>query len=168
MRRGAGVLLAMMLAVGPVLALAHSDAELDARQTAHGGQLRMAGGLHLELVLARDGDAAQPRPVTVHVGNHADEPLPVAGGQATVTLLAPKMTPVRVELTPDGPSRLSGRAVYPDDPALKAVVRISLPDQPTEQVRFEPLAPRDADDHHHHDHDGHDHKGHDHAQREQP
>lgn len=157
MRGFPGMLLSMALALGTVTASAHSDAELDSRQSPHGGQLRMAGGLHLELVLARDGDATQPRPITVHVGNHADEPLPVAGGSATVTLLAPKMSPVRVELKPDGASSLSGLAVYPDDPALKAVVRISLPDQPTEQARFEPLAPRAAA----HDHEGHDHD-HDH------
>jgi hypothetical protein len=65
------------------------------------------------------------------------------------------MAPLRVTLTPEGEDRLSGSAVYPDDPALKAVVQISLPDQPTEQARFEPLAPRKAGDGesaHDHDH----------------
>lgn len=147
------VLLSMALALGSVPALAHSDAELDARATPHGGQIRMAGGLHLELVLAREGDARQPRPIVVHVSNHADEPQPVRGGRATVTLLAPKMAPLRVELQPDGEARLAGSAVYPDDPALKAVVQISLPEMPTEQARFEPLAPRKAAEAHDHDHD---------------
>lgn len=161
MRAISGVLLSMALTLGSLPALAHSDEELDARPSPHGGQVRMAGGLHLELVLDRDGDASQPRAVVVHVSNHADEPQPVRGGRATVTLLAPKMAPQRVELQPDGESRLSGTAVYPDDPALKAVVQISLPEMPTEQARFEPLAPRQVSEgHEHHDHD-HDHD-HDH------
>nr|MCU0757038.1 hypothetical protein [Xanthomonadales bacterium] len=85
---------------------------------------------------AREGDVRQPRPIVVHVSNHADEPQPVRGGRATVTLLAPKMAPLRVELQPDGEARLAGSAVYPDDPA-----------------RFEPLAPRKAAEAHDHDHD---------------
>jgi hypothetical protein len=167
MRGVCGVVLSLLLAVGSGAALAHSDEELDARPSAHGGQLRMAGGLHLELVLARDGDASQPRPVVVHVGNHADEPQATAGGRATVTLIAPKMRPVRIELKPDGAASLSGTAVYPDDPALKAVVQISLPDLPTAQARFEPLAPRKAGDHNGHEHDGHEHAhdGHQHDYR---
>lgn len=157
MRRITGLMLSMVLALGSGALLAHSDEELDARPSPHGGQVRMAGGLHLELVLAREGDASQPRAIVVHVTNHADAPLPVRDGRATVTLLAPKMAPQRVALKPDGESRLAGSAVYPDDPALKAVVQISLPEMPTEQARFEPLAPRKVSEgHEHHDHD-HDH-----------
>lgn len=158
MRKTLGILLSMALALASFMAHAHSDEELDARPSPHGGQVRMAGGLHLELVLAREGDAGQPRPVVVHVSNHADEPQPVRGGRATVTLLAPKMAPQRLELQPDGESRLSGRAVYPDDPALKAVVQISLPEMPTEQARFEPLAPRPVSEGHEHHDPEHDHK----------
>lgn len=158
--------LAIRILLGPLCLLsawasAHSDAELDARQTAHGGQLRMAGALHLELVLAREGDAAQPRPIVVHVGNHADDPLPVAGADATVTLIAPGGQPIRVRLTPTGHSQLQAHAVYPDHSALKAAVRIRMPDQPTVQARFEPLRsqPAPAADAHV---DGHEH-GHEHG-----
>ncbi|MCU0755239.1 MAG: hypothetical protein MUE46_08970 [Xanthomonadales bacterium] len=160
MHRIAGLMLSMALALGSGALLAHSDEELDARPSPHGGQVRMAGGLHLELVLAREGDATQPRPIVVHVSDHADQPQSTSGGRATVTLLAPKMAPLRVELKPDGQTRLVGSAVYPDDPMLKAVVQITLPELPTEQARFEPLAPRKAaDGHEHHDHDHeHDHK----------
>lgn len=154
-----GLALAALLL--PAAAAAHSDDELDARPTPHGGQLRMAGALHLELVLARDGDATQPRAVVVHVTNHADDPQPTAAARAAATLLAAGSKPVRVTLTPAGETRLEGSAIYPNDPALKAVVEVTLPDQPTEQARFTPLAPRPAADAHEHDGHQHDHR-HDH------
>lgn len=158
MHKITGRMLVLALVLGSAMLFAHSDEELDARAAPNGGQIRMAGGLHLELVLAREGDASQPRPIVVHVSNHVDEPQPVRAGRATVTLIAPKMAPVRVELRPDGEARLAGSAVYPDDPALKAVVQISLPELPTEQARFEPLAPRKVvDGHDHHDHADHHH-----------
>ena len=37
-----------------VPAFAHDDATLDAMAAPHGGQLRMSGAWHLELVLAKD------------------------------------------------------------------------------------------------------------------
>ena len=42
-------------------AFAHDDATLDAMAAPHGGQLRMSGAWHLELVLAKDARGDAPR-----------------------------------------------------------------------------------------------------------
>ncbi len=59
MKRFLLTLAAALAAATP--ALAHDDATLDAMQAPHGGQLRMAGAYHIELVLARDARGASRR-----------------------------------------------------------------------------------------------------------
>ena len=53
-------------------ALAHTDDYLDTQKHANGGQMRMAGALHFELVVAKDNKAAKESPLIVYVTDHAD------------------------------------------------------------------------------------------------
>ena len=61
--------LAGLLATGG--AYAHTDEYLDTQTAPHGGQLRMAGALHFELVISKDNPQPQNNPVVVYVTDHA-------------------------------------------------------------------------------------------------
>lgn len=126
------------------VAQAHDDAYLDTLTAPHGGQLRMAGANHYELVVVKDSKAAKDNPVIVYVTDHAGTKIPVAGASGSVTLLA-GTTKVSVVLKPEGDNKLSGHGVYASTPDLKAVVKIKLAGQDEQQARFTPLAPRAAD-----------------------
>lgn len=120
-------------------AAAHSDEYLDTQQAPNGGQLRMAGVYHFELVVARNGSEAQDHPVVVHVTDHAGTKVPTAGAHGTATILAGKAK-TTVRLTPDGDNRLKGTGKYAAVPDMKVVVSITLAGKPAEQTRFTPLA----------------------------
>ncbi|MDE1997661.1 MAG: hypothetical protein KGI91_07000 [Burkholderiales bacterium] len=124
-------------------ALAHDDAYLDTLTAPHGGQLRMAGPQHLELVLVKDSAQAKDNPVMVYVTDHAGTPASTQGATGTVTLLMGK-TKVSAPLQPDGDNRLKATAHYASLPGIKAVVSIKLAGQDVQQARFTPLAPKPA------------------------
>ncbi len=140
---------ALVLASAP--ALAHDDAYLDTVKAPNGGQLRMAGAYHLELVVAGDAKEARDNPVLVYVTDHADKKIPSAGTKGTATVLAGKQK-TTVALAPDGDNRLKGTGKYLSDPAMKVVVAVTFADGKTEQARFEPLAKKAADSHAGHNH----------------
>lgn len=121
-------------------ALAHDDATLDATAAPHGGQLRMAGAYHLELVLARDARGGRPAPVKVYLTDHGGKPVAPTGVSGNVVLLAPAGK-LMVPLAPAG-GGLAGTAAYAADPATKAVVSLRFADGRTESARFEPFKPR--------------------------
>jgi hypothetical protein len=136
--------LAASLAFGLMLsatAQAHDDATLDAMTTPHGGQLRMAGASHYELVVVKGSKDAKAKPIVVYVTDHAGNKIPTAGATGTVTLLSGKAK-ASSALTPDGDNKLKGNAAYASTPDLKAVVSITLAGQAAQQARFTPLAPR--------------------------
>jgi hypothetical protein len=139
--------LAITLGLGMGLlptAQAHDDAYLDTVTTPHGGQLRMAGPSHFELVLVKDSKVAKDNTIEVYVTDHAGTKVPTSGATASITLLSGK-TKVSSELKPAGDNKLVGHAVYASNPDLKAVVKIKLNRQDEQQARFTPLAPRAAD-----------------------
>jgi len=122
-------------------ALAHSDDYLDTQKAPNGGQLRMAGVYHFELIVAKDSKEAKDNPVLVYVTDHA-------GG--TVTLLVGKAK-TTVKLTPDGDNRLKGVGKYASAADMKAIVSIAVAGKAAEQARFTPLAmPKDEHADHKH------------------
>ena len=120
-------------------ALAHDDAYLDTQKAPNGGQLRMAGPYHYELVLVKDAKEAQENPVVVYVTDHAGQKIPTAGAAGTATILAGKLK-AAATLKPDGDNRMKGVAKYVSTPDTKVVVSITLAGKPPEQARFTPLA----------------------------
>lgn len=119
---------------------AHDDATLDATPSANGGQVRMAGAWHYELVVAPAGAKASPAaPVVVYVTDHAAAKVSTAGATGSVTILAggKKAT---IALQPDGDNRMKGSGAYASTRDMKAVVSIALPGQAAQQARFTPLA----------------------------
>ncbi len=130
---------ALTVATGATTALAHSDAYLDTVKSANGGQLRMAGIYHYELVVVKDAKDARENPVLVFVTDHAGQKIPTAGASGSATILAGKLKAAST-LQPDGDNRLKGFAAYASAPDMKVVVSIALPGQQPEQARFTPLA----------------------------
>lgn len=131
--------LACLLTVGG--ASAHNDAYLDTQQAPHGGQLRMAGSYHFELVLERSGQGAAEKTVLVYLTDHAGQEIDSAGAQGSADMRWGKRHSA-VALVPDGGNRLKGTGAYAATPDLAAVVSIVLDGQPPEQARFTPTAGR--------------------------
>ncbi|WP_300318514.1 hypothetical protein [Accumulibacter sp.] len=128
---------AFMLASQPLLA--HSDEYLDTQKAPNGGQLRMAGPYHFELVVSADNKEAAESPVVVHVSDHAGAKVATAGATGTATILAGK-NKTTANLAPDGDNRMKGSAKYASTPDMKVVVSITVAGKTAEQARFTPLA----------------------------
>lgn len=132
-------------------ALAHDDGTLDKVGGPNGGQLRMAGAYHFELVVAKDSRQARDNPVSVYLTDHGEKKVAAAGASGTATILADKAK-ITVPLAPGGDNRLTGIGKYVSDPQMKVVVSITFADRKTEQARFTPLATAAADGHGDHKH----------------
>lgn len=122
--------LALAFALVATPALAHDPETLDRMPSPNGGQVRMAGPYHLELVL-------EPRRVTLHVMDHANREVPVAGGRATATFAASNETET-VELLPTGESTLGRAGEFPTAPGVRVEVTIAIPGQGEWSATFTP------------------------------
>jgi hypothetical protein len=128
--RPAFLLAALLFAATPVFA--HDDATLDAATAPHGGQLRMAGIHHFELIVdAKTGS------LLVYVTDHAGSKTAVAGATGSATLLSGSIK-TALELKPDGDNRMKGVGTYSAAPGVKVIVSITLPGQAAAQARFTP------------------------------
>ncbi|MCL4798881.1 MAG: hypothetical protein KJ025_04795 [Burkholderiales bacterium] len=124
-------------------AVAHTDEYLDTVQAPNGGQLRMAGSYHYELVVGAEGAGAQERTLVVYVTDHGDAKLDTAGAEGGVVILS-QGKKTKADLRPDGENRLRGVATFAPAPDMKVVVAVRLAGQPPAQARFVPLKPRPA------------------------
>lgn len=131
------VLAASMLA-SPAL-LAHTDEVLDTQKSPNGGQLRVAGKYHFELIVAKDSPDAKDSPIIVYVTDHDGVKIPVAGGVGTATILSGKIK-TTANLVPDGDNRLKGVAKYASSPGMKVVISLTLPGKSPGSARFTPHA----------------------------
>lgn len=129
--------LASTLLLAP-MAIAHTDEYLDTQTTPHGGQLRMSGPLHLELVVVKDSAEVKENPVIVYVTDHGGNSIATEGATGSVTLLSGK-TKASITLAPDGENRLKGVGKYASTAEMKAVVSVTLSGKPAEQASFKPL-----------------------------
>lgn len=137
-------------------AQAHTDEFFESVEAPHGGQLRMTGPFHMELV-AKDGD------LTVYVTDHADNAISVDGGLAKANI-ENGSTRTQVNLHPVGNNILSGSGAFSLTPSTVVVIFMKLPNQDGYAARFMPLKPKseqgknasshtdDAGPHHHHHH----------------
>lgn len=132
------LLVTLLAALAAGLALAHDDATLDRTPAPHGGQMRMAGAYHFELVLDKAARGDKPAPVRVHLSDHGGQAVAAQGVSGTATFLGAGGK-ASVKLAPEGASTLGGSGLYAADPALKAVVALSFPGGLVAQARFEPF-----------------------------
>jgi hypothetical protein len=131
----ATVLLGTTLALS-LPAWAHTDAYLDTLATPHGGQLRMAGPYHLELV-------AKDKELVLYVTDHGDNPVATEGGVGKATLqLGTAKARTTVKLEPAGDNLLKGSGEFTLKPQSVIVVFLKLPGQEAQSARFTPLKPK--------------------------
>ena len=81
-------MLGAALALCAGVALGHDDTTLATMKAPNGGQMKAAGPLHLELVVARDGDPSKERPLVLYVTDHAGKKVDTQGASGTATLLS--------------------------------------------------------------------------------
>jgi hypothetical protein len=139
-------------------AWAHTDEFFESVEAPHGGQLRMTGPFHLELV-AKEGE------LTVYVTDHADTKISVDGGLAKATVETGQ-TRTQVHLHPVGDNMLKGSGIFSLMPNTVVIVFMKLPNHDAHSARFMPLKPKadpseksqegaskaDGAEHHHHHH----------------
>jgi hypothetical protein len=137
---------------------AHTDEYFESVEAPHGGQLRMTGPFHMELV-AKNGT------LTVYVTDHADNPTSVDGGLAKANI-ENGSTKTQVNLHPVGSNILGGSGNFSLTPSTVVIVFMKLPNQEGYAARFMPLKPKpdpsekpqedpsktEGGEHHHHHH----------------
>lgn len=111
---------------------AHSDAYFDQNSAPHGGQVRMAGPYHMELVLGKNE-------VTLYLTDHGDNALDAAGGsgKAIVTTGRRKRSTVVLEYA-EG-NMLRGTGEFTANASTTVTVIVKLPDQEPQQAQFKPI-----------------------------
>jgi len=115
---------------------AHTDDYLDTLTTAHGGQLRMAGPYHLEL-LAKDKE------LVLYVTDHGDNPVKTDNGTAKATIQIGKGKAVTtVKLEPAGENQMKGLGEFTLKPESVIVVFVKLAGDEAQSARFTPLKPK--------------------------
>ena len=129
---------AFVLATSAARVHAHDDAYLDTQQAPNGGQLRMAGVYHLELVVDKSTPQAADKTVVVYVTDHAGQKVSTEGATGNATILAAKGK-ASVALVPDGDNRLKGTGNYASTPDMKAIISFTAKGQSPETARFTPL-----------------------------
>jgi hypothetical protein len=112
-------------------AFAHSDEYLDTQMAPHGGQLRMAGAQHYELLV-------EPDEVKVYLTDHAGVRIASEGATGVAVVLSGK-TKVSLKLQPAGGNMLRGVGKFALTPDLKVAVSITLPGQAAQQASFTPM-----------------------------
>ena len=126
-----GAALALSLPAG-----AHTDDYLDTLAAPHGGQLRMAGPYHLELV-------AKDKELVLYVTDHGDNPIASEGGVGKATLqLGTAKARTTVKLEPAGDNAFKGSGEFTLKPQSVIVVFVKLPGQEAQSARFTPLKPK--------------------------
>lgn len=107
-------------------ALAHSDAYLDSLPSPHGGQVRMAGPLHLELVV-------QGAAVEVYVTDHAGAARSTRDAKA---LLRTTQDAAGIALRPTGENRFVGALPAPASAAAEFTLFVRLPGEDAQSANF--------------------------------
>ncbi|HTO43299.1 MAG TPA: hypothetical protein VML56_04410 [Burkholderiales bacterium] len=119
----------VLLAVLSAGVHAHSDEFFDNRPTPHGGQVRMSGPVHLELVVR--GDV-----VTVYLTDHADKIVNADNGSAKVIICSGKRNRFVVLLRPAGDNVLRGTGDFKLGKRNDVTVLVTLPGQDSQRAQF--------------------------------
>ena len=129
------VLISAALAVS-LPAKAHTEDYFDSVDAPHGGQMRMAGPYHLELV-------AKEKEIVLYVTDHSDRKISAEGGVGKAAFQIGKAKPkTSIKLEPAGDNTLKGTGDFSVTPETVIIVFLKLPDQPAQSARFTPLKPK--------------------------
>lgn len=143
--------LAMLAGLAATRAEAHPDSVLDTMKGPHGGQLRMAGAYHLELVAGKNL-------LTIYVMDHANKAQPIDKLKLRATVINGKQVS-RVEFAAKEANQLQAAATFTAAPELQVIVTLEQAGQAPLQAKFQPLkpAPKAEADHDHSHEKGADH-----------
>ncbi|HVW63466.1 MAG TPA: hypothetical protein VHB01_00505 [Nitrosospira sp.] len=128
----ATALISMALAMS-LPAKAHTEAYFDSIKAPHGGQMRMAGPYHLELV-------TQDKEITLYVADHSDKKISTEGGVGKVSFQVGKAKPTEsIKLEPAGDNTFKGTGDFTLTPDTVVIVFLKLPEAEAQSARFTPL-----------------------------
>ena len=131
----ATVLISATLAVS-LPAGAHTEEYFDSIDAPHGGQMRMAGPYHLELV-------AKEKEIVLYVTDHSDRKISTDRGVGKAAFQVGKGKPkTSIKLEPAGDNTLKGTGDFSVTPETVVIVFLKLPDQQAQSARFTPLKPK--------------------------
>ena len=122
------VLLLGALLFSPI-SQAHSDEYLDTQATPHGGQMRMAGPFHYELVVLANG-------LQVHVTDHAGQTVDTQGANGTAITLS-RTGKHSVPLVEAESGLLQGNGQFDPKQPLKAIITLNVPGYEPQTARFD-------------------------------
>jgi hypothetical protein len=125
------------VAVAPVHA--HDPATLDSLPSAHGGQVRMAGPFHIELVILGRDSAQRDRLILVYLQNHMFEDVSSNGLKGIARLLDGQRV-TTVSLIPIEANGFSGKAAFDINPSVTAEISITDRDGKVWSATYTPFA----------------------------
>jgi hypothetical protein len=131
---GLSVIAASLLYASSVLG--HSDDYFDANPSPHGGQVRMSGAYHFELVM-------NEKEVIVYVTDHAEQPIATTGAVATLEIKAAGAKNV-IGLVPGDDNILKPASGWSGtlSPDLTAQLSVTFPNKKLAKAKFTPFAKR--------------------------
>lgn len=134
--RVATFLIGTALMGASLFAAAHTEEYFDSVESPHGGQMRMSGPYHLELV-------AKDKEIVLYVMDHANSKLSAEGGSGKATIQTGKdKTRTSVKLEQAGDNILKGTGEFSIKPETVITVFVELPRQEAYLASFTPLKPK--------------------------
>ena len=165
MNKSRAFILPFILLIFSSLAWSHTDEYFDSVAAPHGGQMRMAGPYHIEII-------TKDKEIVLYITDHANTKISIDGGISKAIIQTGK-TKITVKLQPKGDNVFRGTGDFIITPETKVMVFVKLPEQEAQAARFTPLKPAEkgkqpkeesdghADSHdHHNDNHGDDHGEH--------
>lgn len=131
---------ALLILTSAAVVYAHTNEYLDTIDGMHGGQLRMSGPYHFELV-------ATPGDLVVFVTDHADNPIATAKGKASA-LVNTAGKKVQVPLLPAGDHSFRGHASFTLDERSTVHLKVTMPNASPELATFQPMRRREKSNGH--------------------
>jgi len=119
-----------------VNSMAHTDEYLDT-QARHGGQVRMVGAYHLELVVGE-------KILTVYVTDHVGNPITTKNITGNATIMLAEQTKITLDLKPTEKNILTGQGEFTAAPEMTVAVTVTLPGQTPQPTSFTPLAKKSS------------------------
>jgi hypothetical protein len=117
---------------------AHDPATLDSLPSRHGGQVRMAGPFHIELVILGQESAQRDRLVLVYLQNHMFEDVS-SGGLKGSTKFFDGQHVSTVSLIPIDANGFSGKGTFDINPSVTAEVSITDKDGKVWSATYTPF-----------------------------
>jgi hypothetical protein len=131
---GLSVIAASLLYASSVQA--HSDDYFDANPSPHGGQVRMSGAYHFELLMNENE-------IVVFVTDHGNQPIATSGASGKLEISSAGKKTI-VDLAPAEGNLLKSASpwIEPSSPEITAHLSVTFPNKKPAKAKFIPFAKR--------------------------